>query len=92
VAYLLWMVNAVAQGPAQYQRFLDQVGSPWFVALNVLALAFLLYHTVTFIGATPQAVVVKPFGRTVPGPLLAAAVFGAWLVVSAFLAWLVVVD
>ena len=92
VVYLLWMVNAVAEGPAQYQRFLDLVGSPWFVALNLLALAFLVYHTVTFINATPQATVVKPFGRKVPGRVLVASLFGVWLVVSAFLAWLVVVD
>jgi fumarate reductase subunit C len=90
VVYLLWMVYAVAQGPAQYQRFLDTAGSPWLIALNVVSLAFLVYHTVTFVNLTPQAMVLKPLGHRIPGRVLAVALYAAWLVVSAFLVWLVV--
>jgi fumarate reductase subunit C len=92
VVYLLLMVRAVARGPGEYQRFLDWAASPWLVALNVVALAFLVYHAVTFINLTPQAmgpVRLPRVGRRVPPPVLTGSIYLGWLVVSAFLAWLV---
>jgi succinate dehydrogenase subunit C len=86
VAYLLLLVRAVSLGPEAYHRFLDRSANPWLVALNVVALAFLLYHAVTFINLTPQAMVV----RRVPPRLLAGSLYLVWLLVSAVLAWLVV--
>jgi fumarate reductase subunit C len=95
VVYLLLMVRAVARGAGEYQRFLDWSASPWLVALNVVALAFLVYHAVTFINLTPQAMgpvklpVPGKARRRVPPPLLTGSIYLVWLVVSAFFAWLV---
>ncbi len=91
VVYLLLLVRAVGRGPAEYQKFLDWSGSPWLVVLNLVALAFLLYHAITFVNLTPQAMVVKLRGRRVPPRMLAGSIYLSWIVVSAFLAWLVVV-
>jgi fumarate reductase subunit C len=90
VIFLLLMVRAVSQGPAEYQRFLDWAASPWLLALNVVTLAFVLYHAITFVNLTPQAMVVKLRGRRVPPRVLAGSIYLVWLLVSAFLAWLVV--
>jgi fumarate reductase subunit C len=90
VVYLLLLVRAVAGGPAAYQRFLDWSASPWLVALNLVALAFVLLHAVTFVNLTPQAMVVQLRGHRVPGRALAGSLYLTWLLVSAFLAWLVV--
>jgi succinate dehydrogenase subunit C len=90
VVFLLLMVRAVASGPAAYDRFLDRAASPWLIAVNVVALVFVLYHAVTFVNLTPQAMVVKARGRRVPPRLLAGSIYLVWLVVSAFLAWLAV--
>jgi fumarate reductase subunit C len=90
VVFLLLMVRAAAGGPAEYQRFLDWAASPWLIAVNVVALAFVLYHAVTFVNLTPQAIVVKARGRRVPPRMLAGSIYLVWIVVSAFLAWLVV--
>jgi fumarate reductase subunit C len=90
VVYLLLLVRAVGRGPAEYQRFLDWSTSPWLIALNVVTLAFVLYHAVTFVNLTPQAMVLHVRGRRVPGRLLAGSIYLSWLVVSAFLLWLVV--
>jgi fumarate reductase subunit C len=90
VVYLLLLVRAVAQGPAEYQRFLDWSASPWLVVLNVVSLAFVLYHAVTFANLTPQAMVVRLRGRRLPRQMIAGSVYLGWLLVSAFLAWLVV--
>ena len=90
VVYLLLLVRAVAAGSVAYERFLHWSASPWVIALNVVTVAFLVYHTVTFINLTPQAMVVQVRGRRVPPRLLLGPLYLAWVVVSAVLVWLVV--
>lgn len=91
VVYLLLLVRAVGAGPAAYERFLDWSARPWVVAVNAIALAFTVYHTVTWFAVTPQAMVVKVRGRRLPGRALTAALYLAWFAVSALIAILVVV-
>src|SRR3712207_4974886 len=79
VLYLLLLVHAVARGPAAYDRFLDWSASWRVVALNVIALAFVVYHAVTFVNLTPQAMVVRLRGRRVPLRLLAGSIDLVWL-------------
>ncbi|MFL6093897.1 MAG: hypothetical protein ACJ71Y_00440, partial [Blastococcus sp.] len=67
VVYLLLLVYAVGQGEAAYRRFLDWASAPGVVGLNVLALIFVLLHTVTWFNLTPQAMDVRLDGRKVPG-------------------------
>ncbi|HET6214562.1 MAG TPA: hypothetical protein VFE14_16980 [Micromonosporaceae bacterium] len=90
VLYLLLLVRAVGRGAAEYQKFLDWSASPWLIVLNVVALAFVAYHAVTFIHLTPQAMVLRLRQRRVPAPLMIASIYLQWIVVSAVLAWLVV--
>jgi fumarate reductase subunit C len=65
--FLMIMVVAIARGEASYQNFLTWAASPVVVVVNVVALAFLVLHTVTWFALTPQAMVVRgPGGRWVP--------------------------
>jgi fumarate reductase subunit C len=89
VAFTLVAVHAVMQGPEAYRRFLDWAASPWMLALNVVALLFLVFHSVTWFNLTPQATVVRVRGRRVPDVLVAAPLFVAWAVVSALLTWII---
>jgi fumarate reductase subunit C len=66
------------------------VANPAVIAVNVVALAFVLLHAVTFANLTPRAMVVRLRGRTVPARLILAGVYAGWLVVTVFLLWLVV--
>ena len=91
VAYLLLLVWAVARGPAAYQSFLDWSAAPLVILLNVLSLAFVVYHTITFINLTPQAMVVKLRGRRIPGRLLLVSLYAVWIVLSVLLAGLVLI-
>jgi fumarate reductase subunit C len=59
VVFLLMLVYAVGRGEESYQRFLDWASSPVVVVVNVVALAFLVLHTVTWFALTPQAMVVR---------------------------------
>ena len=89
VLYLLLFVRAVGRGEAAYDDFLDWAASPALVALNVIAFAFVLLHTVTWFSLTPQAMVVAVRGRRVPGPAIIGAQYVALAVVSGFVFWLV---
>jgi fumarate reductase subunit C len=89
VLYLCLFVRAVGSGEAAYRAHLEWAASPWLVALNVVALCFVLLHTVTWFSLTPQAMVVAVRGRRVPGSVIIAAQYAALAVVSGFVLWLV---
>jgi fumarate reductase subunit C len=90
VVYLLMFIAAVAGGQQQYDEFLDRAASPLLLAVNAVALAFLVLHTVTWFALTPKAMVLRLGGRRVPGTAILAAQYVALAVVSAFIYWLVV--
>jgi fumarate reductase subunit C len=65
--FLMIMVFAIGRGEASYQNFMNWAASPVVVVINVVALAFLILHTVTWFMLTPQAMVVRgPGSRQVP--------------------------
>ena len=89
VVYLLLLIRAVVEGEAAYADFLDWAASPLLVAVNLVAFAFVLLHTVTWFMLTPQAIVLNLRGRRVPGPVIIASQWAGLGVVSAFVLWLV---
>ena len=91
VVHFLLLVTAVHRGPAAYREFLDWSASPLILLLNLVALAFVLLHAVTWFNLAPKALVVRMQGQQVPPQAVAAGHFGAWFVVSAVLAWVLVV-
>jgi fumarate reductase subunit C len=89
VVFLLLFIWNLARGDAAYRGFIDWAGSPWVIALNVVALAFVLFHTVTWFNLTPQAMDVRVEGHKVPAFHIIAGQYTGLVVVSAFVAWLV---
>jgi fumarate reductase subunit C len=89
VAYLLMLVAAVGRSEAAYNAFLDWASSPWVVVLNVVALAFVALHVVTWFSLTPQAMDVRLRGQPVPAALVIASQYVGLVVVSGFVFWLV---
>jgi fumarate reductase subunit C len=89
VVFLLGMVYAIGQGEDQYQSFLDWASSPWVIVVNVVALLFVLLHTITWFNLTPQAIVVQVGHRRLPAWLIVISQYVALVVVSAFVLWLV---
>ncbi|TDD70292.1 fumarate reductase subunit C [Jiangella aurantiaca] len=90
VALTLALVWSVERGAEQYERLLDVLSNPFAVALNVVALAFLLLHTITWFNLTPKAMPIRLFGARVPPVAIVAAQWAAFAAVSAFVIWLVV--
>lgn len=90
VVFLLLLVRALAQGGGEYAAFLDWAANPGVVVLNVVTLAFLLLHSVTWFNLTPAATVVKLRGQRVPPVAIAGGAYAAWVVVTALVVVLVV--
>ena len=89
VVYLVFLIYAVDQGEVAYRNFLDWAASPWVIALNVVALLFVLLHAVTWFSLTPQAMDVRVAGRPVPAFHIIAGQYTGLVVVSLFILWLV---
>lgn len=89
VVFVLLLVRAVGQGESQYRAFLDWAATPWVVELDLVTLAFLLLHAVTWFNLTPAAMVMRVRGKRVPPVAVAGGAYAAWLVVSVLVAWVV---
>ena len=89
VVYLLMLLRAIGQGDLRYQEFLVWSRSPLVLALNLVSLLFIVFHAITWFNLAPKAMVVRVGHTHVPGFLIAASNYGAWLVASAVVAWLV---
>lgn len=85
---LLVQVWTVSRGEEAYARFLDRLTHPALLALHVVVLLALLFHTVTWLGLAPQALVVRLGGRRVPDAAVAAAHYVAWAAASGGVCWL----
>lgn len=89
VVYLLMLVTAIGGGTDSYERFLDWSGQAWVVVLNVVSLAFVLLHMVTWFGLAPKAMVVRLRGRPVPPRAVLAGHYALWVLLSAGIMWIV---
>ncbi len=89
VVYLLVLIRAVSRGASQYQEFLTWSGKPVVLVINVATLGFIVYHAITWFNLSPQAMVVRIRGKRLPGLLIIASNYLAWVVASALVVWLV---
>jgi fumarate reductase subunit C len=87
VVYLLLLVRAVLEGEAGYRQHLDWSATAGVLFLNIVTLAFVLYHAITFFQAAPQALVVRAGRKRVPPRLVLAGHYVAWIVVSVLVGW-----
>jgi fumarate reductase subunit C len=85
--YLLLLLNALLEGPLAYELFLAWSATPWVLFLNVVTLAFVVFHAITFFQATPQAMVVRLGRMRVPPQAVLLGHYAGWVVVSAIVAF-----
>lgn len=89
VIFLIMLLKALGDGPNAYHQFLNFAKNPVVIAVNVIAVLFLIFHAITWFNLAPQAMVVRMRGERVPPLWIAAANYGLWVVVTAVVAWLV---
>jgi fumarate reductase subunit C len=89
VGFTLVAVYAVAAGEAQYRRFLVWTAQSWVIAVDAVALLFLVFHAVTWFNLAPRAMAPRLRGRPVPARWVAGANYVLWALVSAVVAGLI---
>jgi fumarate reductase subunit C len=72
----------LSKGPDAYSAFVARLSSPGWILFHLVALAFALYHTVTWFNLTGVVQVVRIGDRQVPPAAIVGGTFAAWAVVS----------
>jgi fumarate reductase subunit C len=90
VMFLLLLIRAVGQGEGAYREFLAWAAAPAVLLINVVSLAFIVLHAVTWFNLAPAALVVHVGGRKLPGHLIALSNYAAFFVACVVIAWLLV--
>jgi len=81
--FLLAALCALAYGEADWTAFLERLRHPGWLVFHAGVLLFLLFHTVTWLGLAPKALVVKLGRRRLPDAAVVAAHYAAWAAASA---------
>jgi fumarate reductase subunit C len=89
VLFLMLLVRAIGESGDAYEQFVAWARTPWVVALNVVAFAFLVLHAITWFNLTPSATVVRLRGQRVRPAVIAGSAYAGWVVVSGLVAWIV---
>jgi fumarate reductase subunit C len=66
-----------------YARFENLMSSPLMIAVNIVAFAFLLLHSITWFNLAPKAMAVRVGGKRVPALAISGPQYLAWIAISA---------
>ncbi len=88
VLFLL-LLRSLSQGREAYEAYVQWVSAPGMMVFHVVALAAAIFHAVTWFGLAPTGIAVRVGDRTLPGRVIVAANYAAWVGVSAIIAWIV---
>jgi len=81
-------LKRLAEGPQAWEAFLAALRSPLSVAFHVVALAFAVYHSITWFNLTPKALPMQLGASFVPERAISGAHFVGWGLLSAAVLWL----
>lgn len=87
VVITLLQIRGLIQGPEAYAKLQGSMKSSLFITLNAVSFLFVLFHTVTWFRAAPQAMTVRVMGKRIPGALVVVANYALWLALSSAVAW-----
>ena len=79
---MVWGLARLAQGPAAWTAFLEALRTPASIVLQALALAFSVYHAVTWFKLTPKALPVQRGEDFVADRVISGAHFAVWGLLS----------
>jgi fumarate reductase subunit C len=89
VMMTMLQLRALRDGPEAYTRLQHRLRMPGVVALSLISLFFVVFHTVTWFNLTPRAMPVRLRGRRIPEWLIAAPNYAVWILVSGAVTFLV---
>ena len=78
----VWGLARLAQGPEAWAAYLEALRSPASIVLQLLALAFAVYHAITWFKLTPKALPVQRGEEFVADGVISGAHFVVWGLLS----------
>ena len=87
--FLLVFVFKLTEGADAYANFMAALKYPISVALHLITLVFVLYHTITWFNLTPKILVLYKGEDRIPQGLVAGVFYAGWVVVSIIVALVV---
>jgi len=85
VLLLLMGLRALAEDEAAYLHYLEWLGSPFLLGFHWLVIASTLLNSISWFRSTPKAMRVQIGENIVPGYLIAAGHYVAWIMISLFI-------
>lgn len=89
VGLLLLQILTLVRGGDSYDIFEMLMSQPWMIALNIVAFAFLLMHSITWFNLAPKAMAVRVGGKRVPAIAISGPQYVAWIGISAIVFYIV---
>jgi fumarate reductase subunit C len=85
----IYGMAALATGPGQWDQFLASQQNMAMIVFHAIALLyFLFYQTFAWFKLAPKAMPVQLGEKKLPGSVIVAGHYAAWVVLSAFIFWL----
>ena len=72
----------LTRGPEAYVSFAQKLSSPGWVIFHLIALAFAIYHSITWFQSTAVVLPVRLGDREIPRTLVTAFHIGIWIALS----------
>lgn len=85
VLLLLMGLRALADGEAAYLLYLEWLGNPLVLGFHWLVIVLTLMNSISWFRSTPKAMRIQIGEQIVPGSLIAAGHYVAWVAVSLFI-------
>ena len=86
--FLMVLLYRFHQGREAFHGLFEALARPESIILHLLALVFVLYHSVTWLNLTPKVVVLWRGEEKVSPQLIAGAHYVLWVVLSVLIAWI----
>ncbi len=85
----LLQLRGLRNGAEEYARLQTLLKSPAVIAVSVISLFFVIFHTITWFNLAPRAMPVRLGGKRIPEWLVAATNYAVWIVTSGVVAFLI---
>jgi len=82
---LIFALLRLGQGPEAWQTFRAALATPLAIAWQLIALAFAIYHSITWFALAPRTMPLQMGTRRVPAWWIAGAHYVLWAVLSAII-------
>jgi fumarate reductase subunit C len=79
---LLVALKRLSEGREAWEAFLHNLTGPAGVVLQLIILAFAVYHSTSWFNVTPKAMPVQIGEQFLPGAVIIGAHYAAWLIVT----------